>query len=103
MGNHHKGNPLYCIKNYLATAVEQVLVVAFGIIKFCSSVTIATFPYVAPAVAQVLEVAFGNIHVCSCLTVVIFPYVVPAVAQVLEVAFGKIHVFRDSLSSYFLV
>ena len=77
--------------------------VAFGKIHVGSSLTIVIFPYVAPGVAQVLEVAFGNIHVCSCLTVVIIPYVVTAVEQVLEVAFEKIHVFRDSLSSYFLV
>jgi hypothetical protein len=76
MGNHHKGNPLYSLKFYVATAVELVLVVAFGIIQFCSSLTIVIFPYVAPAVAQVLEVDIGNIHVCSCLTVLIFPYIV---------------------------
>ena len=44
---------------YVATAVEQVLVVAFGKIHVVSRHKTAILLSIAPAVAQLLEVAFG--------------------------------------------
>ena len=44
---------------YVSTAVEQVLVVAFGKIHVVSRHKTAILLSIAPAVAQLLEVAFG--------------------------------------------
>ena len=57
MGNRHKGNLLYSHKSLCSNTVEQVLVVAFGIIHVGSSLNIVIFPYAAPADAHVLELA----------------------------------------------